>query len=1327
MKTKNYLILFLISIMGTIECAHGQNSIWSLPPYYVENNAGTIDTIPLPTVSPPALGYYGDPATTVSNAMQDANGDLLFFIVDGEIYDKEGYTIGILDFAINTSLSIKGTAEVAIAPVPGNCAQYYIIMAGRNSYTNSLSSKLPVIALLDMSVPSSINGDRLGEIVYGATIKEILPIGAPDIDIDEQGKQGSSYFAVSRESNGRRFVFISNPENIFRFIVDNTGFHYDGFIPVTFDAGNNDLGFRGEMELVEVNSNGDVKYRLAFYLPYVPPIGSGHLSANVVYIYNLDNNGYIAIDNNGMDKYYLPYENSSQVPLMDRAYIHGLEFSPNGEILYITHQANSDYPSAFDFFDFNNISAGIQSVPGVSLQEALNFEYSQIEIGKSGNLYLAYSGGLATFSNPNNPSLGTLNLNALSFNYEANREGDPGNDIRLKSYVLPDQIDGMNYSGIGYPATHSVQSYTATVSGVWQSGSNPWNNTSAEILVHENLIIPSGRNITIKNMTFRFAPDAKVIIEQGAKLTIDKSVFTSSGVECEIGNRNFWGGIQVYGTTNQHQYPTLNPTYQGMLVVTNGGVIENANRGVTNWNEGNWHEIGGVIQVTDGVFRNNRKDVEFIAYQNFDPSNPSIKRDNTSFFKDTDFISDDDFIEKGLAILPHVTLWDVNGISFQNCHFANEVTDKENTSAPHRAIYSVDAGYSVLARCTTIQPIGVPCPTANLLRSSFKGFKNAIEATGAGTSETVTIQQAEFIDNVWDISIDEFDNVSINRNEIVTGNTTLSPIFPIGVGVNISNSTGFLVEENTISTSLTNGYSLGISVTDGGTDDNRLYKNNLEELTFGLYGNGINHNSNYQKGLQFLCNSLTNNQEAIRISSNVTTDGVRFYQGEYSPKKSAGNTFANNTMDISNLSNSIVYMHNGGNTEPLNYQGLITLEGSSSVNNCPSSFGGLILMGGDLALDSLGSRLDDLTTSYNDLNFVYTSLIDDGNTEEFKDNIELNWSSDAWLLRGKLLESSPYLSSEVLLEAAKQNVLPNGMLLEILLANPDATRSERFVEELKMVTQNSFPEYMLDYVRGNWDNRTLRTDMEGQLSSIHSELSNTRNWIKHLTKTKEEYKYEDRLNVVKLGDEIYSKVGLIDFFIENNEFNKADSVLNVIQNDKKYRHDLLLIENFGEYINFRSSLDNRNLAQLDSTEIAYLQDLAEYNGRVAGYAQNILCFFYDICFEKELVFEEPKTKSNMVLNSKSEELNNILYNVNIYPNPAADYTSIQWEIFDELRDAHYRVLDLNGRELLTGALTSNKGEEIIDTRKLEQGVYIIGIYNNQKLMVNKKLVVEGRE
>jgi len=52
------------------------------------------------------------------------------------------------------------------------------------------------------------------------------------------------------------------------------------------------------------------------------------------------------------------------------------------------------------------------------------------------------------------------------------------------------------------------------------------------------------------------------------------------------------------------------------------------------------------------------------------------------------------------------------------------------------------------------------------------------------------------------------------------------------------------------------------------------------------------------------------------------------------------------------------------------------------------------------------------------------------------------------------------------------------------------------------------------------------------------------------------------------------------------------------------------------------------------------------------------------------------------------------------------------------------VVDLNGRELLQGQLSSNKGESVIDTRNLKDGIYIIGIYNNGALKLNKKLVVQ---
>src|SRR5690554_2010688 len=817
---------------------------------------------------------------------------------------------------------------------------------------------------------------------------------------------------------------------------------------------------------------------------------------------------------------------------------------------------------------------------------------------------------------------------------------------KCRSYLSPKQIAYARYSllrnGRNYLKTNYDYSKTIII-----NNNEIWNESK---LINGDLIVKTGNALTIK---------CKVIIEPGAKLIIDEGLLTSSSTSSCSEEEYYWQNIQVYGTSNKNQFPEHNPTHQGLLVMKNGGIIENAHKAVTNWHQDKWNEIGGVIQVTDGVFRNNRRDVEFMSYQNYTP-NYSNKYRNLSYFRNTEFTSNDDFIEKGLPIQTHVTLWEVDGIKFTNCHFSNEVTsDKDNSSAPQRGIYSVNAGYKVGAGCNApFLPIGQPCPTANLLKSSFKGFNTAIEATGAGTSETVTVQQTDFDDNIWGIVIDEFDNVSVNRNTIEVGEAGYNLFWHIGAGVMIDNSTGYNIEENVVTTNLPSGLRVGININNSGTDDNKMYKNELMDLTIGVSGNGKNHNSNYQKGLQFLCNEFNDNENAISIYSSPNSDGIRFYQGDFSPAKSAGNTFSGNTIDIDNNANSIVYMHNGGNTEPISNQGMITLQSTSNANSCPTSFGGGIIFGPILlALDSLNTQFNNLTTSYNDLNFTYISLIDDGNTEDFKDNIEINWSNDAWLLRGKLLESSPYLSSEVLLEAAKQNVLPNGMLLEILLANPDATRGERFIEALKEVTQNTFPEYMLDYLRGNYDSKTLRTDMEGQLSSIHSELSSTRNWIKHLTKSKEEYNDSDKFDVVKIGNEIYNKVGLMDYYIEQGNFSQADSVLNVIENDKKYKEDLGLINNFGDYIAFRSSLGNRNLAQLDSTEIIYLQTLAENKGRVAGYARNILCFFYDRCYKKDLEYGEPQAKSMMIPSQNNKkELNNVLYNVKIYPNPAKDYT-----------------------------------------------------------------------
>lgn len=848
------------------------------------------------------------------------------------------------------------------------------------------------------------------------------------------------------------------------------------------------------------------------------------------------------------------------------------------------------------------------------------------------------------------------------------------------------------------------------------NGSHTWNSHK---ILRGNLIINADASLTVK-CKIHMPEGGKIIVKQGGKLIVDEGIITN---ECN----QFWQGIEVWGTSNQHQYPFNNSTYQGMLILKNGGTIENAHTAAVNWKQDDFSKIGGIIQSTDGVFKNNRRDVAFMSYSNFLASNPSVKVPNLSFFKNTDFVSDNNFIEKGYAMQKHVTLWAVSGINFTNCHFSNEITtNKSNSSAPNGAIFSIDAGFKVFAGCSTSPPFGQACPSSNLLKSSFSGFSKAVEITGTSTTETVTIQQSEFINNINGIGVDEFDNISINRNEIEIGNAGYVFSWPalfVGTGINANNSTGYIIEENKISTNLTVGQRSGINITNGGEGDHRLYKNTLDGLTIGTNARGVNHNSNYQRGLQFLCNAYKNNATAIQIQTSPTSDGVRFYQGDFSPNKASGNTFVNNTKGIVNNTNSLVYYHKGLNSLPLNNSGLISIYEATNPNTCPTSFGGGIIIMRPLAL--LLEDLEDLTEEHNDLNYTYISLIDGGNTEQFKNNIEINWSDDAWLLREKLIGKSPYLSSEVLLKTAERNILPNGMLLEVLLANPDATRGELFIKKLKDITNNSFPEYMLNYVRNNWDTKTLRTNLEGQMSSVNSDLSTTRNFIKYLKKSEDETTYDDRFKVAKMGNTISHKVGLMDFFIENNQFTKADSVLQAVMNDKAMKDELKQVEYYEDYLSFRSSIDGRNLAQLDSNEINYLQTLAENSGRAAGYAQNILCFFYDICYEEQFDNGDIQSKS-MSIATNTAELESIMYNITVYPNPSEEFTSVKWEIYDQLQNAQYKVFDLNGNEVASSLIDNNKGEKVIDTRSLRNGIYIIGIYNNDEVKANKKLVVNHK-
>ena len=120
-------------------------------------------------------------------------------------------------------------------------------------------------------------------------------------------------------------------------------------------------------------------------------------------------------------------------------------------------------------------------------------------------------------------------------------------------------------------------------------------------------------------MTFKFSPDAKVIVEPGSTLTLkDGTLLTSNymGDPCNVAYT--WQGVEVWGSqSNQSQ--NIMPLAVGKLIMNNS-TIEYAICGVRAqkfYNPAvNLHRGGIIVATTGATFKNCIMDVEFLPYVN---------------------------------------------------------------------------------------------------------------------------------------------------------------------------------------------------------------------------------------------------------------------------------------------------------------------------------------------------------------------------------------------------------------------------------------------------------------------------------------------------------------------------------------------------------------------------------------------------------------------------------------------------------------------------------------------------------------------------------------
>ncbi|MFA4852939.1 MAG: hypothetical protein WC599_10505, partial [Bacteroidales bacterium] len=620
--------------------------------------------------------------------------------------------------------------------------------------------------------------------------------------------------------------------------------------------------------------------------------------------------------------------------------------------------------------------------------------------------------------------------------------------------------------------------------GIWKSNI-PCTNGNNDIIITQNetwnsdrilfddVIIESGATLEIQSKVF--ANDGvTIIIKRGAELLLNGGLLTSN---CEM-----WNGIEVWGTTTASQSTS---GAQGKVMIENGGTIENAITAVfLSKSNGSGGYIGGyeggIIQTHDAHFINNRTGVRFFPYRNLVSG---VEMDNLSYFHKSEFLTDAELADESI---PENFLYldGVKGINVNGCSFTNSRPEEEaSVSERGIGIYSYDADFTVSWY-----------PGEDPDSSKFTNLNYGIHATDATTARTFKVNHSGFFNNLTGIYCKGINNSDIifNNFEVYYISIFHGPNDIFG-GLYLDNCTGYTVEENNFYNEDEYPFpdeilSIGIIVNNSEDNLNMIYRNTFDRLHMGILAQNRNRGTSNFTGLKLKCNICTDNRGDFAVTADTASanKGISIHQGAYIPGDKtapAGNLFshANNNNPYSDFNNTlsrqwIYYFHHDSLSpqdawipfyhQNITHYGYIRYTTYDDV--CPThySLGDGHKKSAPIVLNEqeLRTRLTLMENLRDSSSNALSLWIDAGNTQQLNYEVESSTEPEALDIYDELMQDSPYLSDTVLSSSiAKENVLVNAMIRDIMVANPHGVKKEALVEALEQRVP-PVPDYMMEEI-----------------------------------------------------------------------------------------------------------------------------------------------------------------------------------------------------------------------------------------------------------------------
>jgi len=1359
-KWKEQIVFSFLLVFVNI--AFAQNNLWVLGNQLVDFSGTTIilSALPQPGANPD-LHYTGQVPEKNQAVQFDNNGSLLFFIIDGNIYDGEGYVIALNEDEPSELDENEFPAyrnDIAITNVPGYCDKFYLFSTCHKA-TFSTSEEV-VCTILDFAVqnPNFLgNPERMGTLMTEEISEDIYNNEFEYFFGGDFALQGPHSIVIVEGGNGAGQKTTVNSLEIVEIEPTKkillTGSSVDGILvflmePQSIDAiincyaGNGGSGAEDLYSSIEAVQLSATTYRLACHTSICNTATSiGTTAITAIF----DESGTIS------------NLTEHTVYATDYAQITSMEFSPSGNFLWLTMD-EAPYLFAIDIANSTVLNPLVGDLSSYAYSEL----EKQIDENGANVIYVATSTGLKKIINPDLPANASIidvtwDVDVPINSYPANSDGTP------LIYTIQVQNENAQLLQTFLAAAECCHDFTefhfgevptiATANdGTWSDGSNPFDNQNSPIRITDDLTFTTGTVTTINNMIFEFDEDADVIIQKGARVNLNGTTWTS--LDCE---KIMWPGVDLLGTTNAansiDQLP-ISGGDQGYLNLSNS-VIENAMVGIDVG--GNIpSNAGGIVRASQSTFRNNYNDVVFKKYR-YEIGGDPVQ--NKSYFNLCSFVTDEHLNNPSLSPNNHVLLKSVDKISFKNCSFMNK-TDINTYNWFNRGtgIYSSRASFTLDG--SNDPWTGSPIDSD---QTTFYKLKYGIRSAGFNDPDAFyTCKEQEFQYCLYGIVNYNTDNVLIYLNNFTLPDAAgFNSNETVERGIYLTNSTGYVVEQNTF-----DGFddfqvndefpcALGIWIDNSGDAANEIRNNDFNEMKLGTYVTrqnrdfvtGVNGTIDVgglddQTGLQLFCNTYTFGQTDVFRDSDTY---MRWVQGGNQGNGGNSNQMAGNRFSVNDCGGAtsdwvndpyneehLYYVcHDQPNTTPdcggatsthPNGNESILMTNSVATNepydesDCANTYGGT---GGGQTPSGLGGIISQLNTVRSELQAAkntYNAVVDDNQKQSTLDILTSAFPHESQYYRDLLMQRYP-LSDAVLRQLiAQASRLSSWHLTEIFLANSPLKRE--VIAEIERA--NILSPFFMSFLYNADSGESLRMLMELNIAGLATHRDRL---IQQIAQAGFTYESNPELETDQL---IYLNEYL-------NQINQSDAVVmirsraSLLASNGNYASAITLVENEPALLQYKKILELEQAVAGDWSLLnaAQISELWSIYNMPSDFSSSMALGILQEIGEAEFEPEPRVPIQYRSLQIGNDKYNNELPLLGVWPNPASNSAWLHYPVEAD-EHATIEVYDPQGR-LLNSFHPNTKGLVELSLKNYETGIYIVQLRAFDKVVESIKLTVVNQD